>query len=147
METVPFEYSKYRDKTRAIDWPIKKFLDKYATAFLAGDTETLVSMWELPAFVLNDDDVVAVESEEEIKEFFTGATEEYVNVGITNTRAEIEHVRWATDNLVVVTVRWPYLDDLGKEHGSESSTYILRRDDEGNIKFQVALMQGATEVS
>jgi hypothetical protein len=46
--------------------------------------------------------------------------------------------------LALVEVRWPYLDGQGNEVGEEVSTYVLRRDDTGALKVQVALMQGVS---
>jgi hypothetical protein len=44
-----------------------------------------------------------------------------------------------------VEVRWPYLDEQGKEVGEETSTYALRRDETGILKLQTAIMHGAAE--
>jgi len=35
-------------------------------------------------------------------------------------------------------------NDRGEEKGEEASTYILRRDDAGNLKLHVALIRGAS---
>jgi hypothetical protein len=48
-----------------------------------------------------------------------------------------------TDRILVVEVRWPYLDQEGNEAGEESSTYTLRRDDQGHLKIRAVVMHGA----
>ena len=83
-----------------------------------------------------------VSSREEIAKFFSGAKEEYNKRGISDTRAEIFGLEWVTDRIVVVDVRWPHLDERGKEKGEESSTYTLRRDDFGDLRLHMALMRG-----
>ena len=42
----------------------------------------------------------------------------------------------------VVEVRWPYIDVSGDEIGAESSTYIVRREDDGEIMIRATIMQG-----
>lgn len=83
-----------------------------------------------------------VGSRQEIERFFGGAKDEYNKRGITGTRADIQRLEWATDRIAIVTVRWPYLDSSGRERGEESSTYILRRDDQGDLKLHAAVMRG-----
>jgi hypothetical protein len=83
-----------------------------------------------------------VNSREEIARFFSGAKEEYNKRGISDTRPEVFGLEWVTDRIVVVDVRWPYLDERGNEKGEESSTYTLRRDDLGDLKLHIALMRG-----
>jgi hypothetical protein len=57
----------------------------------------------------------------------------------------IVRLDWLTTLIVLVQVRWPYLDSQQKLQGSETSTYVLRRDQTGTLKLRVALMHGASE--
>jgi hypothetical protein len=123
---------------------VQDFLDRFARALTSGDTRTIVSMWELPAFVLGDDMSLVVSSPEQVEQFFAGARDQYNSRGITDTRAEILRCDWATERLVLVDVRWPYIDARGHEVGEESSSYALRRGDDGELRMRVALMRGAS---
>ena len=87
--------------------------------------------------------VQAVGSQDAVEQFFSGAKDEYNAKGITSTRAELQRIEWLTRRIAVVDVRWPWLDAAGVERGEESSTYVLRRDDSGELKLQAALMRGA----
>ncbi len=68
----------------------------------------------------------------------------YHERGIVNTRAEVEALDVIDDNLVMVLVRWPYIDDSGREIGSESSTYTLKANADGDFKMSVCTMRGET---
>lgn len=124
---------------------VQDLLDRLARAMTSGDTRAAAALWEPPAFVIGDEQVMAVSSREEIEGFFDGAKEQYNAQGITDTRGEIQRLEWATDRIAVVDVRWPYLDERGEERGSESSTYTLRRDDGGALRLRVALMRGVAK--
>lgn len=115
-----------------------------ARAITTGDGRTMADLWETPALVLGDEHVMAVTSREEIEQFFGGAKEQYNAQGITDTRAEIVRLDWATDQIAIVEVRWPYLDPRGAIRGAETSTYTLRRDERGDLKLRVAVMHGVT---
>jgi hypothetical protein len=122
---------------------VQQFLDRFAQALTAGDGHTIATLWEAPALVIGDGGVQAVNSTQEVEQFFSGAKEQYNKLGITDTRAEILRVDPMTDRILVVEVRWPYLDQEGNEAGEESSTYTLRRDDQGHLKIRAVVMHGA----
>ena len=124
---------------------IQQFLDDFATALTAGDGPAVAKLWETPALVLSDTETRAVESPRAVEDFFSGAKEQYNSRGIVDTHAEIQHVYWVTDRIVMVQVRWPYLDSEGSVVGEEASTYVLRMDEQDQLKLRVAMMQGASE--
>jgi hypothetical protein len=124
------------------DGGVRDFLDRFARAITSGDARQITSLWGVPSLVMGDNGVQAVNSLEEVKQFFAGAKEQYNARGITDTRPDIFGLEWATDRIAIVSVRWPYLDASGKERGEEASTYTLRRDDAGDLKVQAVIMRG-----
>ena len=60
------------------------------------------------------------------------------------TRPEVRNLTWLTRELALVEVRWPYLTEDRLEKGEETSTYVLRRDERGTLKIQVALLHGSS---
>jgi hypothetical protein len=124
---------------------VQQLLDRMARAVTGGDGLAMAGMWETPALVLGNDQVMAVSSPQEIEQFFGGAKEQYNQRGITDTRAEIVRLHWPTDRIAIVEVRWPYLDARGAARGYETSTYTLRRADTGDLKLRVAVMHGETD--
>lgn len=142
-------HSHTRGTASAVEPPgghseVQAFLARIARALTAGDGRTVAGMWAVPALVLGDEDVRAVGTLPEVEQFFGGAKEQYNARGILDTRADILELKWLTPRMALVEVRWPYLDRQGDEVGEEISTYVLRRDETGALKVQVAVMQGAS---
>jgi ketosteroid isomerase-like protein len=127
---------------RELHGELQDFLNQLAEAVTRGDGEAVAKLYEVPALVIGIDGVMPVTSLDEIAKFFGGAKEMYNARGITNTRADIVDEEWIGDRLVVVKVRWPYLDEEGHEVGAEASDYTLRRDDAGQLKVRSILMRG-----
>jgi hypothetical protein len=122
---------------------VQELLDRMAKALTAGDGRTVASLWETPALVVGDEMLQAVRTTAELEQFFAGARDQYNKMGITDTRADIVRLSWATPRIAIAQVRWPYLDARGEEVGEETSTYTLRRDQAGALKICAAVMHGA----
>lgn len=121
---------------------VQAYLDKYSEAMTSGDTRTLAKLWGVPAFVIGAMEARVVQSEDEVEQFFAGAKEMYNERGIVGTRAEITDLDWISDDLVIVTVRWPYLDQNDRVLGEEASSYTLLRGEDGGFKLRVVTMRG-----
>ena len=124
---------------------VQDLLDQLARALTSGDRETVASLWETPAFVIGSDAVTAFDSRQQLADFFGGAKGEYNERGITSTRADLVDLERVGDRIVIAAVRWPYLTADGKQVGSESSDYTLRRDDAGKLKIRSVLMRGESK--
>lgn len=124
------------------DLGVKTYLDGFAKALTAGDDVAIAQMWETPAFVLGQDMARVVNAPEEVADLVGGARAQYAEIGITDTRAEIVRLDEITDQMVMVRVRWPYLDAQGREMGAETSTYTLVRGDSGDWKLRIAVVHG-----
>ncbi len=123
---------------------IQDYLDRFATAMTTGDTKTMLRLWGVPAFVIGENEARVVQSEAEVEEFFADAKEMYNQRGITDTRPEIVDLDWIGPDLVIATVRWPYLDQNEKEVGEETSSYTLLRGEDGGFKLRAITMRGGT---
>jgi ketosteroid isomerase-like protein len=134
-----------RDQRRDLDddAEVKQLLDQFARAVTSGDGRAIARLWDSPALVVSDEAVRSVASLGEVEQFFSGAKDQYNRLGIVDTRADVTRLDWATDRIAVVRVRWPWLDAEGRENGEETSTYVLRRDDAGNLKVRAVIMHGA----
>jgi hypothetical protein len=83
---------------------------------------------------------------DEVADFFGATADAYTKKGMVSTRPEIQRTIWHTNRLVLVDVRWPYLDVSGTELGvSESGSYVLRLGNDGQLRICVAMMLGAQE--
>lgn len=121
---------------------VQEYLDRFATAMTTGDTKTMTRLWGVPAFVIGPDMAKVVQSEDEVEEFFSGAKAAYNERGIMDTRADIEDLDWISEDMVIVTVRWPQLDQNEKELGAERSSYTLLKGEDGSYKVRVITMRG-----
>ena len=129
------------------DLGVQEFLNGFKDALVAGDGEAIAEMWETPAFVLGQDMARVVSTPDEAAEFFGGAREQYREIGIADTRAQIVRVDEISDHMVMVRVRWPYLDPQGAELGAETSTYTLVRHGSGEWKIRIAVLHGKEAVN
>jgi hypothetical protein len=121
---------------------VQQFLDRFAKALVTGDARALATMWEVPALVASDMGMQGVSSREEVEQFFAGAKDQYNARGIVDTRGDIRRLDWITERIALVEVRWPYIDERNREVGEESSTYALRRADDGALMICGVVMQG-----
>lgn len=126
---------------------VQEFLDEMAAALTSGDGKAAAGLWDLPALLVSDEGVESVTTVKQIVKLFGGAKEQYNARGIVDTRGEIQDVEWLTERIVRVDVRWPWLDSAGEEQGSESSSYVLRRGDDGRLRMHVAVMRGVEGVN
>ena len=78
----------------------------------------------------------------ELQDVFGGAKAQYNARGITDTRPDILRLDWLTDRLAIVEVRWPYLTADGDEVGEETSTYVIRREPDGQLAIRATVMHG-----
>lgn len=85
-----------------------------------------------------------MQSEDEVEAFFGGKKDLYNAEGIVETRAEITHLDWVGADLVIATVRWPYLDKNDRVLGEESSSYTLLRGEDGSFKVRSITIRGAS---
>jgi hypothetical protein len=129
------------------DLGVQEYLDGFAVALTASDGAAIAEMWETPAFVLGQDMARVVNEPTEVAEFFGGARDQYRELGITDTRADIVRLDEITEHMVMVRVRWPYIDAEGREMGAETSTYTLVRQGSGDWKLRVAVMHGREAVN
>ncbi len=127
------------------DAEVQAMLERLAKALTSGDTKAVAGLWAVPALVMSDDMARPVASRDEVEQFFAGARDQYNARGVTDTRPEVEHVDWATDRIAIAHVRWPWLDASDEEVGTESSIYVLKRDDDDELRIQAVIMQGASE--
>lgn len=122
---------------------VQTVLEELATAVTTGNGERAAECWAVPAFVIGDEHEQAISSLSGVEQFFGGAREIYNARGVGDTRPELQLLEWLGDSMALVEVRWPWLDSQGEEAGSETSTYLLKRDATGELKLRVAVLHGA----
>ncbi|MES1158984.1 MAG: hypothetical protein ABUL42_03730, partial [Terricaulis silvestris] len=126
--------------TEVEDLGVQEFLDTMGIALTAGDGAAAAALWEAPAFILGPQGAHGVRTASQLELFFDAGREKYNARGVVDTRPEIIRLDEINDTVVMVRVRWPWLDEKGREVGAETSTYTLQRNDYGDWKLRVALM-------
>ena len=124
------------------DEQVLALLEAVSLAVTTGNGEGAADCWAVPAFVLGAEHELVVTSLAEVARHFGSARAQYNARGIGDTRPEVQWLEWIGDDVALVEVRWPWLDAQGEEAGSETSTYLLKRDDAGELKLRVAVMHG-----
>lgn len=126
---------------------VQQVLEQMARAVTSGDIEGIAACWAEPALIVGDMMAKAINGPKDFEEIFGGAKAQYNAKGITDTRPDIQELRWISERVCMVEVRWPYLDAQGREMGYETSTYTLRRNESGVWKIRCATMHGSVEGS
>jgi len=121
---------------------LRALLAKLARALTSGDGKAAAAIWATPALVIGDDMALTVGSSADIQDVFGGAKAQYNARGITDTRPDILRLDWVTHRIAIVEVRWPYLAADGDEVGEETSTYIIRREPDGQLAIRAAVLHG-----
>ena len=134
------------------DRQLLDFLQRLGAAISAGRPEEVASCWSVPALILTDDGALLIQDRSQIEQMFGEVGGAYRSRGIASTEPEILRVdrltaaeRFGsslsrlTERLVATDVRWPYLDSDGNSRGTETSSYILWVDAEGQLQLRVAL--------
>jgi len=121
---------------------IQELLDRLAKALTGGDGKAVSTLWEVPATIVSDEGVMHIDSLDMLEPMFSSAKTHYNERGIAATRGDIQRLTKISDKIILVEIRWPYLDERGREIGAECSDYTLRRDEAGALKIRSVLMRG-----
>ncbi|MGH9889668.1 MAG: hypothetical protein ACREBE_29330 [bacterium] len=121
---------------------VSELLTQVARGITAGDGNAVAMLWEVPGVIIAADAVTPITSRAQLEAMFGAGKAQYNERGIFDTRPDILDEEWVGDRLVVVKVRWPYLDASGREIGAEASDYTLRRDPSGRLHICAILMRG-----
>jgi hypothetical protein len=133
------DYARWEDDAMAKDEDLRAFLEEYGRALSRCDLPAIAAAWECPALVLDDQGVIAVDSTEQIENFFAAASQLYRDQGIVSTSPEISRVEWVSELIAEVRVRW--LRWAAEERrGVELSQYTVRLDADRRPRIRVALM-------
>lgn len=125
------------------DLGVMDFLETLALSLTEGATDAIAQMWETPALVISDDAVHQITDTKDLAEMYADAREHYNSAGVTDTRPEIVRLDEITDKVVIVRVRWPWLDEEGNELGADCSTYTLRHSSVGDWRIRCVVAHGA----
>jgi hypothetical protein len=121
------------------DEHLRRFLLRYGEALSAGDLKAISGCYAVPSLVLSDEGSVPIASREEIEAAFDGAAERYRAQGLVAARPALVASEALSERLLLVEVRWDYLDEQGRSAQQNGYRYVLRLEDEASPKIQVVI--------
>lgn len=104
------------------------FFGRYGSALTTGDLPALASCYRLPGTVVADGYSFTFSTPAAVALSFLGAAPAYQECRLVAAHAEIEHLERLSERLVMVTVRWEYLDSRGEAVPGGGYRYIIRLD-------------------
>ena len=121
------------------DAHLRRFLVRYGEALSAGDLKAISGCYAVPSLVLSDEGSVPIATREEIEAAFDGAAERYRAQGLVAARPALVASEALSERLLLVEVRWDYLDERGRSAQQNGYRYVLRLEDEASPKIQVVI--------
>ena len=136
-----------RQKLEAKNFLVKDFLLHFSHALAAGNMQAITQMWGVPSYIIGNEIVMALTSQQDLQKLFASSKEQSKSRGIASTHPSIQKIEWVNVNLAMVNVCWSYLDSSSNQLAEEIATYTLKMDESGEIKIYVALMHGSKDLS
>lgn len=110
---------------------ITDYLDRYAATLTEFDAEEAARLWAVPGMLVNDSFSGVLVSRDEMIAGLTQSYPIYKQLGLGSVAYELVDVNHLTEALVLVRVRWHFLDDRGQELTDSNSYYLLRSEESG----------------
>ncbi|HEY7200340.1 MAG TPA: hypothetical protein VIC57_09025 [Candidatus Dormibacteraeota bacterium] len=124
-------------KTEDLTAQVHDFYAAYADKLSSYAFNKLGTTFGFPFYAIADDLLAVVPSEAKLIEAFEGALDFYTSQEIAQAKERIDEIRQLTSRLVLVRVNWTYLDGEGRELYDADYVYVLRVDDEGDLRLHV----------
>jgi hypothetical protein len=102
------------------------FFGRYGAALTAGDLATISACYRLPGMVVADAYSFTFSSPAAVALSFVGAAPAYRERELVAAHAEIQEVQRISEGLLMVCVRWEYLDSRGEAVPGEGYRYVVR---------------------
>ncbi|MEV6279645.1 hypothetical protein [Nocardia sp. NPDC051832] len=114
-----------------LDTAIDEYLTRYAATLTNYDATAAAELWGTPGMILDDRFAGTLDSREKMAEGLTQSYPLYQKLGLASVGYECLSHQQLADTIVLVSVRWLFYDDAGKQLTDGTNNYILRRDDDG----------------
>jgi hypothetical protein len=102
------------------------FFDRYGGALVAGDLPAIAGCYAMPGMVVSYGYGFTFSSPAAVALSFIGAAPAYREHQLVAAHAEIGEVQRLSDGIVLVDVRWEYLDSDGGAVPGERFRYLVR---------------------
>ncbi|MWB98522.1 hypothetical protein [Agromyces seonyuensis] len=123
---------------------VRAFLVRYAATLTKQDAEAAAELWSTPGLIADDRFSGVLGSREEMAEGLRQSYPLYRQLGLAAVEYELRDEKELSDHLVLVGVRWLFLDDEGQLL-TDSSSYYLLRDESDGLRACVCVETDAAE--
>ncbi len=109
------------------DPAIRDFLERYAATLTRFEATAGADLWAMPAVIVDDRFAGVITSRQQMSENLRRSYPLYRELGLARVGCDLRDVRWLTDVLVMVEVRWLFYDAHEELLTDSTSHYLLRR--------------------
>lgn len=110
---------------------IDDFFGRYAAALTNFDAGASADLWATPGTIVDDRFSGVLDSRDAMVSGLEQSYPVYKQLGLASVGYEIVDERPFSDRLVLVAVRWTFLDANGDTLTDSNPSYLLRREDSG----------------
>ena len=110
---------------------ITAYLDEYARSLSEFDAEAASRLWSMPGMIVDDAFSGVLESREAMAAGLEQSYPLYRQLGLASVGYDLLGEDHLTPDLVMVRVRWDFVDDAGDPLTDSVAHYLLRRESEG----------------
>ncbi|MGX9296530.1 nuclear transport factor 2 family protein [Tsukamurella paurometabola] len=110
---------------------IEDYLSRYAATLSRFDAEGGAALWAEPGMIVDDRFSGVLEDRASMARGLERSYPLYRALGLASVRHELLDVTPLTGAVVLLHVRWRFLDDDGAELTDSTAYYIVRRDEDG----------------
>ena len=117
---------------------VRGFLDRYAASLTTFDAEECALLWSTPGVIADDQFSGVLETRAAMVEGLRQSYPFYQQLGFASVAYELTEARILSTQLVLVRVRWIFLDDAAAEL-TDTDSYYLLRDEAGILRATVCI--------
>lgn len=110
---------------------ITDYLDRYAATLTEFDAEGAAALWSTPGMIADDRFSGVLDSRDKMVEGLKQSYPIYRRLGLGSVSYELVDENLLSEALVLVRVRWIFLDASGDELTDSNSYYLLRNEEPG----------------
>lgn len=129
-----------RDASQITPQDAPALLQRLIDLFAAGDAAAIAELWDAPALIMGDEQVHGTMSRGQIEKLFWDASAKGDIGNTTPTDLDLRRQEWISRRVVLVELGWPKQRARGFLHGVTATTFVLRIDEQDNLKIRALLL-------
>lgn len=123
---------------------VDDYLTRYAATLTELDAEAGAALWSTPGMIVDDRVSAVLETREAMAEGVKQSYPLYLQLGLASVAHELLETKELSARLVMVRVRWLFLDENG-DLLTDTFSYYLLREEESGLQAVVCIETDAAE--